>query len=446
MRLAKRHFPTMRSLLFFLAPLLVCTALTAASPQPGSVIFIHPDGTSLNTWNAARIHLAGPDAMLEWDHLPQVGLYRSHYKDSLHPTSHGGGTVHAWGVKVVRDSYGMDGQSPVRARSGADKSVMQEAQAAGLAVGIINTGHLAEPGSGVFLASSAKRADYTGIARTILESGAEVILAGGEIYLLPAGVVGRHGQPGLRTDGLDLIAAARAAGYTVVYDRAELLAAAADPATVKLLGIFAAVDTYNYDPEEALAAAGLPLYNAGTPDVADMTRAALQVFERLGRRFILAVEEEGTDNFANRYNAAGTFEALRRADAAIGVAREFLARHPDTLILTAADSDAGAMQIVDFGMQGAPDEAAPVLPPVTKIGTPLDGVAGTGTAAFLSAPDARGHRFWFGVSWGAPDDVIGAVVARAAGLNAERLRVNLDNTQLYDLMWETLFGRELPAE
>jgi alkaline phosphatase len=426
--------------------LLIATLAVSASPKPGSVIFIHPDGTALNTWNSARIYLVGPDAMLEWDHLPQVGLYRSHYKDSLHPTSHGGGTVHAWGRKVVRDSYGMDGRTPLKARSGADKSVMQEAQAAGLAVGVINSGHIAEPGSGVFLASNARRTDYTGITKTILESGAEVILSGGEVYMLPDGIPGRHGAPGVRTDGLDLIAAARAAGYTVVYDRAGLLAAAADPATTKLLGVFAATDTYNYDTEEALAAAGLPHYKPGTPDLADMTRAALQIFERLGKRFILAVEEEGTDNFANRYNAAGTFEALRRADAAIGVAREFLARHPDTLILTAADSDAGGLQIVDFGMQKSPDEPAPVLPPVTKIGTPLDGVAGTGTPAFLSAPNAQGNRFWFGVSWGAPDDVIGGVVARAAGLNAHRLRVNLDNTQLYDLMWETLFGRELPPE
>jgi alkaline phosphatase len=271
-----------------------------------------------------------------------------------------------------------------------------------------------------------------------------VILAGGEIYMLPTGVTGRHGRAGVRSDGLDLIAAARTAGYAVVYSRDELRVAAADSAVTKLLGVFAATDTFNCDTEEALAAAGLPLYNEGTPDVADMTAAALQVFERIGRRFFLVVEEEGTDNFANRYHAAGTFEALRRADAAIGVARRFLARHPDTLILTAADSDAGCMQIIDFGRQTDPAAPAPVLPAVTKIGGPLDGVAGTGTAAFLSAPDRAGNRFWFGVSWGTPDDVIGGVVARADGLNAGRLRVNLDNTQLYDLMWETLFGRPLP--
>jgi alkaline phosphatase len=420
------------------------TLLSAAAPRPGSVIFIHPDGTALNTWNVARIYHAGPDGMLEWDHLPQVGLYRSHFKDSLAPTSHGGGTVHAWGVKVGRDSYGMDGRTPIKSRSGVDKSVMQEAGAAGLAVGIVNTGHLAEPGTGVFLASSERRKDYTGIARTIVESGADVILAGGEIYLLPAGVLGRHGAPGVRDDGRDLIAAARAAGYAVVYNRYELLAAAGNPTVKRLLGVFAATDTYNDAAEETLAAAGRPLYKLGTPDVADMTAAALQVLERIGQRFLLVVEEEGTDNFANKHNAAGTLEALQRADAAIGVARRYLATHPGTLVLTAADSDAGGMQLIPFGKQCDPAEPAPVLPAATAIGNPVDGVAGTGTAAFLSAPDRAGVRFWFGVAWGGPDDMIGGIVARAAGLNAERLRVNLDNTQLYDLMWETLFGRELP--
>jgi alkaline phosphatase len=301
-----------------------------------------------------------------------------------------------------------------------------------------------EPGTGVFLASSERRKDYTGIARTIVESGADVILAGGEIYLLPAGVLGRHGAPGVRDDGRDLIAAARAAGYTVVYNRYELLAAAGNPTVKRLLGVFAATDTYNDAAEETLAAAGRPLYKLGTPDVADMTAAALQVLERIGQRFLLVVEEEGTDNFANKHNAAGTLEALQRADAAIGVARRYLATHPGTLVLTAADSDAGGMQLIPFGKQCDPAEPAPVLPAATAIGNPVDGVAGTGTAAFLSAPDRAGVRFWFGVAWGGPDDMIGGIVARAAGLNAERLRVNLDNTQLYDLMWETLFGRELP--
>jgi alkaline phosphatase len=408
----------------------------AAGPQAGSVIFVHPDGTGLNMWNAGRALVAGPDGDLEWDQLPRMALYRAHYADGFNPSSHGGGTVHAWGVKVRRDSYGMDEREPIVARSGAAVSVMREAQAAGLRVGIVQTGHIAEPGTGVFLASSPTRRDYVGIAAQIIGSGADVILAGGEVYLLPEGEKGFFGQPGQRQDGRDLIAEARAAGYAVVHTREALAAAAGE--TTKLLGIFAAVNTYNDQTEEELAAAGLPTYDPAAPTVAEMTEAALAVLGRGERRFFLAVEEEGTDNFANNNNAAGTFEALRRADQAIGVARRFLAAHPATLILTGADSDAGGLQMLGRGVATAEAATAPKVPPE------MDGVAGSGTAAFLAAPDAAGRRFYFGVKWAGGDDFIGAMVSRAAGINAELLPSSVDNARLYDLMWETLFGRELP--
>jgi alkaline phosphatase len=426
--------------------LLVCSAVCAAfaAPRPGNVILIHPDGASLNAWNAYRIASVGPDGHTHWDRLPGVALYRSHFADGLSPTSHGGGTVHAWGVKVVADSYGTDGGAPITARSGADAPLLVEAMRAGLAVGIVQSGQIAEPGTGVFLVSSPKRADYPGIAAGILASGADVILAAGERYLLPKGAKGRHGD-GARGDTRDLIAEARAAGYAVVFNKAELAAAAADGSVRRLLGVFAHDATYHAHPEEVLAERGLPLFEPDAPSVAEMTDAALRVLARTGKRFALVVEEEGTDDFANNQNAAGTFESFRRADAAIGVARGFLAANPDTLLLTAADSDASGLQIIGLGRRTAPDQPAPRVPATTRLGNPIDGVAGQGTEAFLSGPDLAGRRFWFGVTFSSSSDLVGGVVVRAEGVNRERIPVNLDNTELYVPMWETLFGRELPA-
>ncbi len=428
--------------LLVLAFVAVCSAL--AAPRPGNVILIHPDGASLNAWNAYRIFSVGPDGHTHWDRLPGVALYRSHFADGLSPTSHGGGTVHAWGVKVVADSYGTDGGRPITARSGADVPILVEAMRAGHAVGIVQSGQIAEPGTGVFLVSSAKRSDYAGIAAAIVASGADVMLGGGEMHLLPKGVRGRHGE-GAREDGRDLIAEARAAGYTVVFDRAELAAAAADEGVRKLFGVFAHDATYHAKPEEVLAKLGLPLFEPEAPSVAEMTDAALRVLARTGKRFALVVEEEGTDDFANNQNAAGTFESFRRADEAIGIARAFVAAHPDTLLLTAADSDASGLQIIGLGRQTSPDQPAPRVPATTRLGNPVDGVAGQGTEAFLSGPDREGRRFWFGVTFSSPGDLVGGVVVRAEGLNRERIPVNLDNTELYVPMWETLFGRELPA-
>ena len=434
----------MKRLPFALALLAVASQIFAAPPQAGNVILVHPDGSSLAAWNAFRIATVGPDGRTNWDRLPAVALYRSHFADGLSPTSHGGGTVHAWGVKVVADSYGMDGDKPIVARSGADAPLLVEAKRAGLAVGIVQTGQIAEPGTGVFLASSLKRADYAGIAAKIVASDADVILAAGERYLLPKGAQGRHGA-GDRVDGRDLVAEARAAGYAVVFTREELAAAAADAGVKKLLGVFAENATYNAAPEEILAEKGLAPYASEAPTVAEMTDAALRVLERTGKRFALVVEEEGTDDFANAQNASGLFEAFRRADAAIGLAREFVAKHPETLLLTAADSDASGLQIVGLGRKNeTPGE--PRVPTTTKLGNPMDGVAGQGTEAFLSGPDRAGRRFWFGVTFSSKEDMVGGVVVRAEGLNRERLPVNLDNTELYVAMWETLFGRELPAQ
>jgi alkaline phosphatase len=418
-------------------------ALAAESPRPGNVILIHPDGASLAAWNAHRIASVGPDAESHWDKLPGVALYRPHFTDGFSPTSHGGGTVHAWGVKVVADSYGTDGGRPLVARSGADAPLLVEAMRGGLAVGIVQSGQIAEPGTGVFLASSAKRSDYAGIAATIVASGADVILAGGERHLLPKGAKGRHGE-GTREDGRDLIAEARTAGYAVVFTREELAAAASDVSVRKLLGVFATDATYHAEAEEVLAQKGLPPYAPDAPGVADLTDAALRVLARTGKRFALVVEEEGTDDFPNNQNAAGALEAFRRADAAVGVARAFVAKHPGTLLLTAADSDASGMQIIGLGRRASEQDAPPRVPATTRLGNPIDGVAGQGTEAFLSAPDREGRRFWFGVTFASGGDLVGGVVVRAEGLNRERVPVNLDNTELYVPMWETLFGRELP--
>lgn len=406
-----------------------------AEPRTGNVIFLHPDGASVSHWTAARIATTGPDGMLHWDRLPHMAVYRGHMKNALAATSHGGATTHAFGRKVNADSYGMDRDQPLIALSGQPMSIMREALAAGLAVGVVNSGNLDEPGTGVFLASARRRTDGAEIARQIVLSGAHVILCGGERWLLPVGVVGRHGE-GARTDGLDLIAEARNRGYAVVYTRAEMAALPED--TRRVLGVFAHHHTFNDRPEEELQEKGLPLYAPDAPTVGEMTAAALAILSRHGVRFLLVAEEEGSDNFGNVNNAAGTLEALRRADEAYRVARDFLRQHPDTLLLTASDSDASGLQVIAFPpeFQGRP------LPPATRNGAPLDGRSGTGTPPFLSAPDSAGQRLPFGIAWTGFEDGAGGILARADGINAEALRTgSLDNTDIYRLMYLTLFGR-----
>lgn len=408
------------------------------APVQGSAIFIHPDGSSVSAWGAARLLAAGPDGELSWDRLEHIGVYRGHLVGSLGATSHGGATAHAYGVKVPWESYGMRGTEPLTSLSGKPHSLMIEARDAGLATAIINSGHLAEPGTGVFAASARSRTDVDTITRQIVESGVDIILGGGEALLLPPDVVGRHGFRGIRRDGSNLVERARELGYTVVYTRDELLGL--PTATEKVLGLFAAAHTFNDRSEQELRVRGLPLYQPVAPTVAEMLEVSLRLLRARGTRFFLVLEEEGSDNFANHNNAIGTLTAIARADSAIGVALDDMATHPETLLLTAADSDAGGMEVLpvrDSARFGLP------LDLLTTNGGALDGPDGTGSLPFVSQPDRFGDRLRFGIAWAGYEDLLGGVVARAHGLNAELLPPSVDNTDVYRMLYATLFGEWL---
>lgn len=432
---------TLSSLQFFI--LLSITLLFFSCNQSdeiktGNVIFIHPDGTALAGWNAIRVLYYGTDGELNWDKLSNIGLYQGYMTNTLTASSEGGATIHAYGVKVPLHSYGMYGIKPLKSRSGSNKSIMMEAKEKGIHIGIINSGKIVEPGTGVFVTSDVARANEDAISKKIIESGADLIFSGGEENLLPAGIEGKFGQ-GKRKDGVNVVELAIQLGYKVIYSREELAALSND--TEKVLGIFALSHTFNDRSEEDLKKYGLQNYQQEAPTVAEMTEAAIKFLSVKKGNFFLVVEEEGTDNFGNANNANGYFEALKRADDAIGVALNFYSHNPNTLIITAADSEAGGLEIYGFLQKDMmPNEP---LPDTAKNGAPLDGINGKGTLPFMTAKDKNGNQFQFAVAWSTSDDVYGSVIAKAEGLNADMLKGKIDNTEIYRIMYTTLFGKIL---
>ncbi len=435
-------------------------------PEPtqdtGNVIFIHPDGTSPSHYAAARFVSEGTDGRLNWDNMTDAGVYLGHMEDQIVGTSNGGAVVHAYGIKPFAGSYGLDEEgNPYTSLSGQEgTTIMEEAIAAGKPTAVINSGFIAEPGTGVFLADVESRRDVTGITAEIVESGVDVIMGGGEIHYLPVGTVGRFGEEGIREDGRNLIEEAEAMGYTVVYNREELENLPADKE--KVLGIFAAEDTYNDENEATLIESGfvdengnLILYgqpgNENPPTVAEMLEATLDLdkFTNAEDGFMVVLEEEGSDNFTNDNNAAGTIEAVLRADAAIGVAQDFVNNvDPNTLILTAADSDAAGLEVIDVSADSETLGTIDVQPILTAFGedadgipVPLDGTTGNDTAPFITGvPDADGDTFNFGVAYATTSDVAGSIVSKAYGLNSDLLTSTVDNTDMYRIMYQTLFG------
>ena len=342
-----------------------------------------------------------------------------------------------------------------------------------------------------------------------------------------------------RTDGRNLLQEAAADGYRVIRTRREfnrlLRDLRSDPDYApKVLGLFAADDIFNDQPEERVRAAGLirspetpipdevrrlpddlaldkigDLVIWGTPagawgpeaapeafdtpnsvnppSVRELTRMAALILDRRSRSadrpFHLVVEVESTDNLPNNTNAIGTLRALKRADDVIRELRQLEERRGlfgsgigafPTLLLTAADSDGGAMQVLSVNR--AENEDDPVgavsvnrteLPGEEVLPNLLDGLGGRevfppfqaepdALFQFRPLPDGEGdtegaisvERLRFAISWPSGADVAGGIISRAQGANASLLQSmfsgRFDNTDAYRLQYATLFGRMLP--
>lgn len=70
----------------------------------------------------------------------------------------------------------------------------------------------------------------------------------------------------------------------------------------------------------------------------------------------------------------------------------------------------------------------------------MDGIGGTATLPFVAKPDKEGVELRYGIVWASSEDLAGGIIAKAHGLNAEYLPNNVDNTEIYKLMYRTLFG------
>ncbi|MFQ3684768.1 alkaline phosphatase [Roseiflexus sp.] len=480
------------------------------SSRTGNVIFFHPDGSGVNHWGAARIYWYGPDALSPWDTLPEMAVYRGHMADILTGTSNGGATTHAFGYKVEGlGSFGKDGDREaarsILALSGYPGSIVREAINNGHPAALINDGDIAEPGTGAFVSEVGNRNLDNEIVRQILdgrpgfegEQPPHIILGGGERFFLPRGTPQCtpdnitldcyvHADPvdgagPSREDGRNLLKEFEAKGYVIVRTRAEFEALRDRVNSDRryapyVLGLFGADDIFNDVPEERLISVGLVdpsidpndkrtnliLFGSrpGTlgynpPTAAEMAELALTILQRCSRQagkpFIMIAETESVDNFGNSNNAIGTLTGLKHANDLISVVQRFQERNRNTLILTAADSDAGGMQVSawDPARNVIAYNNNPTGVSAQNVNSPLDGRYGRNSPPFLGEPDAYGKQMAFAVSWVGTPDVSGGIVARAQGLNSAEMRRTFrgrfDNTDVYRLMYLTLFGGALPS-
>lgn len=294
---------------------LIALAALAAGPAPLApprVILFVADGAGVAYWSAALFAADG----LSVERFPVLGLLDSRSTSRSIPESASSATAIATGVQSYYRSVGVGPDSLPRT------SVLEAAESAGLATGLVTTTHLTDATPAAFAAHVPDRRDVLDIARQIAAAGIEVLLGDGRPAFDPA----------TRPDSLNLIAALRRDHVWV--ERPDQLASIAAADSVRALaGLFDLDRTFDTE--------------ARRPSLAEMTAAALQVLDRSAGGFFLLVENEHSDHFGHaNLPLADIVAEVLHLDEAIRVALEYRAKNPSTLIVVLGDHETGGLDLV----------------------------------------------------------------------------------------------------
>ncbi len=191
-------------------------------------------------------------------------------------------------------------------------TILEIARQQGKHVGIVSDAYVTDATPAAFTAHVADRHQRKEIARAQLELAPEVILGGGEKYF-----------------SKKLLRQARQKGYQIVQTKKQL--AGARP-TKKILGLFA--------PK------GMPMavemkQHPTTPTLLDMTQKAVSVLETNEQGFFLMVEAGKVDWAAHANDPGALLAEMRALDHTLAYLKEYVEKHPDTLLYINADHDTG---------------------------------------------------------------------------------------------------------
>ncbi len=302
---------------------LVATAQMAPSGHVRSIILMIGDGMGVGQIEAARWTLVGPNGDLIMDKLTvQDGWARTDELSGLTTDSAAAITAIATGHKT------RNGYLSVDADGEPLTTILEMAQAAGKAVGLVTSVPLAHATPAGFAAHNRDRNQYTTIAEDMHEAGVDVLLGGGAEHFLPYRTTCGCGWSGWRTDGRDLVAEAESVGYVFACDTQGL--AEIDTSTVdRLLGLFADEEMHR------------PL----SPSLAEMTRVAIEILSRDPDGFFLMVEGGLIDWVCHDNDAEAAIELTIGFDAAVGIALEYVRVAGDTLLVVTADHETGGMSV-----------------------------------------------------------------------------------------------------
>ncbi len=291
----------------------------ASGGKAKNIIFMVADGMSTGTLNMADMFLNRKyGRSSNW-----LGLYRESRgtralmdtasASSLVTDSAAGSSSWGGGVRVNNGSLnvGPDGKE--------HKPILQKFKEAGKAVGCVTTVPITHATPAGFCINLASRGDQSKIAELYLPLKFDVMMGGGNDYFSAA----------KRKDAKDMYQQFELNGYTVIKNRADMLA---QKGGKPILGVFADDGlpyTLDRNQDKTL--------QDTVPTLAEMTKTAISIMNKNNKGFVLQVEGGKVDWAAHGNDAPALIYDQMAFDEAVGEALAFAEKDGNTLVIMTTD-------------------------------------------------------------------------------------------------------------
>ncbi len=282
---------------------------TTGGGQINNVILAIGDGMGFDPIEITA-HVHGDLALQS---MTPVGLTRTFPRDGSVTDSAAAGTALATGMQAH------NGQVSVRGPAGSEDvtpitTLLEVANQIGKATGLVSTTRITHATPAVFGSHIYDRDLERDIADQYLEQEVDVLLGGGR-----------------REWSRDQLDRASAAGYEILSDRSDLMAASSD----QLLGLFDQSHvTYTLDRDDSI------------PSLLEMSQTA---FDRLAGDdgCFLLIEGGRIDHAEHGNDIQTTVAETREFDEVVAWGREVVARRDDTLLIVTSDHETGGLATGD---------------------------------------------------------------------------------------------------
>jgi alkaline phosphatase len=304
-----------------------------------NVILFIGDGMSLAHRVAARVLAKGiaegkTFGKLAIDDMPQMALVATAGSDSIITDSANSASAYATGHKAAVNAMGVyaDRTPDPLDDPRVETITSLVKRRLGMAVGIVTNTEVEDATPAAMVAHTRRRSEYDRIVEQFFAAKPDVIMGGGLANFLPKSAEGSK-----RKDESDFVGQFRDAGYSVASTGAEMTSLADDPNTTKLVGLFT-LGNMDGALDRKILKGGTVGKFPEQPDLTEEVGAALKVLSRNDAGFFLMVESGMIDKYTHLLDMERAVYDTIMLDNAVKLARDWATAHgDDTLILVLAD-------------------------------------------------------------------------------------------------------------